>query len=589
MHIRAHTSIAAAAILLSAALLAGQEPGSTDSLIDRAGPRVTAPTGPSGIITTIAGDGYPGWGGNGGPAIDADLFSPVAVAVDGNGNIYIAESEGEDVRKIDAKTGIISVYAGNGLGGYAGDGKAATDAMLNQPYALALDTAGDLYIADSRNNVIREVNAKTGIITTVAGSGYGASREFNEACGIRTDGVLATKSNLCQPWAVAVDPDNNLYIADSGNQVIRKVTAKTGIITTIAGNGHAGYSGDGGLAVNARLSGPFGLVIDRTGSNLYIADTYNCAVRKVVLKTGIITSVVGTPSQYGDGLCGISGNGVPATLALFSPVFGLAVDASGNLFIADTANSLVRVVAASNRYVYTIAGDYGVNSNAGGFIDNPGYSGDGGPAGFARLNFPRTIALDSSGSLYIDDESNQAIRKVTEAAVTPVNQPVITPASGSTPPPVSITIAAPVKGSTIYYTSDGSIPTTSSKKYTGPIHAANTVSITAFATAPGTKNSTGALANYFSAPAPTITPAGESIAKSTDVRIADATSKAQIWYTIDGSNPTSSITAEPYTEPVTVAPGTVLQAAAWAFVTDYQSNIYGQWSPVVTAAYPAAP
>lgn len=594
MRVTLKVALATAAFLAGAILLAAQdrEPAfavptdelSTDLRL------AAAPTGPSAVISTIAGIGYVGYAGDGGPAINASLFGPSAVAVDSAGNVYIAEPELEDVRRVDAKTSIISLYAGSGFGGYAGDNGPATSARLNEPYALAVDAAGDLYIADSRNNVIRKVNAKTGIITTVAGTGYGWENSTDPAdynrCGPRTDGVLATKSDLCDPWGIAVDPSGNLFIADIGHITVRRVDAKTGIITTVAGSGHGGYSGDGGPATEAELNGGIALVLDHTGADLYIGDSYNCAIRRVVLKTGVITSVVGQPQQEGGGLCGYSGDGGLASKAEISSVYGLAIDAAGDLFIPDEFNNVVRMIAATGK-IYTIAGSAAFNSNLNRLEGITGYSGDGGPAGAAELNFPRAVAVDSSGNLYIDDEDNEVIRKVAQAAVTPVNQPIITPASGSSAPPVTVTISAPVKDATIYYTTDGTLPTTSSKKYSASFKLSGSAVVTAFAAVPGAKNSTGAVAAYLSAPAPTVTPAAESISKATSITIRDSNAKAQIYYTLDGTNPTTSVSAQLYSGPVAVAPGTTLQAVAWVSLTDFDNSIVGEWSSVVTAIYSA--
>jgi sugar lactone lactonase YvrE len=201
------------------------------------------------------------------------------------------------VRKVTVSTGIISIYAGTGFGGYSGDGGLPTAADLDQPQSVAFDAYDNLYIADYRNNVIRKVDAQTGIITTVAGNGVGAGTAGGEDyCGYLTVGVKATTTSLCDPQSVAVDSEGNLYIVQ-GNRVL-KVTASTGILSVFAGTGSYGYSGDGGPAVNAELDYSGGLAVDNAG-NLYIADTDNCAIRKVTASTGIITSLVGTVSPSG--------------------------------------------------------------------------------------------------------------------------------------------------------------------------------------------------------------------------------------------------------------------------------------------------
>jgi large repetitive protein len=222
---------------------------------------------PGGTITTAAGTVY-GYGGDGGPATSAEMYQPVGVAVDGAGNLYIADAEGARIRKVDASTGVISTVAGNGTAGYNGDNIAATSAELYQPYGVAVDGAGNLYIADQYNHRIRKVTPD-GIIATVAGNG---------TLGTSGDGGAATSAELYYPESVTLDAAGNLYIADRGNPRIRKVTPD-GFITTVAGNGIPGYSGDGGPATSAELYGPYGLAADRAG-NLYIGD-YNSRVRKV--------------------------------------------------------------------------------------------------------------------------------------------------------------------------------------------------------------------------------------------------------------------------------------------------------------------
>jgi sugar lactone lactonase YvrE len=231
--------------------------------------KVTAATG---IITTVAGNGTPRYSGDGGSATSAELMNPTAVAVDAAGNLYIADSGNNVIRKVTAATGIITTFAGDGTAGYSGDGSAATTAQLQLPRGLVIDTTGNLYIADYFNNSIRKVTASTGIITTVAGNG---------TPGYSGDGGPATSAELMNPTAVAVDGAGNLYIADEPNQVIRKVTAATGVITTIAGQGGTrGFSGDNGPAVDSILNDPFGVAVDSAG-NLYIDDYDNQRIRKV--------------------------------------------------------------------------------------------------------------------------------------------------------------------------------------------------------------------------------------------------------------------------------------------------------------------
>src|SRR5208282_2064332 len=211
----------------------------------------------TGIITTIAGNGTQGFSGDGGLATAAELNEPAGLALDASGNLYIADSENNRIRKVNLATGIITTIAGDGTQGFSGDGGPATAAELNDPIQIALDASGNLYFADGKNDVIREVNRATGIITTVAGTG---------SAGFGGDGGLATAAEFDMPAGVALDASGNLFIADSGNNRIREVNRATGIITTVAGNGTSGYKGDGGSATAAELRVPFALTFDASGN-----------------------------------------------------------------------------------------------------------------------------------------------------------------------------------------------------------------------------------------------------------------------------------------------------------------------------------
>src|ERR1700751_4501787 len=243
---------------------------------------------PDAIIQTVAGNGTSGFSGDNGAAATASLSEPFGVAVDAVGNLYIADTSNHRIRKVDA-SGVITTVAGNGTEGFSGDGGPATSAALNTPIGVAVDVAGNLYIADSFNNRIRKVNA-TGIITTVAGNG---DARFSG------DHAAATNGSLRAPFGVAVDKVGNVYIADTSNQRIRKVDA-SGTITTVAGNGTEGFSGDGGPAAQARLNFPTGVTVDRAG-NLFITDQSNNRIRKVSTAWVIITVA-------GNGDTGFSGD-----------------------------------------------------------------------------------------------------------------------------------------------------------------------------------------------------------------------------------------------------------------------------------------
>jgi trimeric autotransporter adhesin len=292
----------------------------------------------TGNISTIAGtflgfnvvDPTP-FQGDGGPATSAHLNVPFGVAVDASGNVYIADSGNNVVRKISSSTGIISTIAGkvNSLG-YTGDGGPATNAELFNPYDVAVDPIGNVYIADSQNHTVRKISATTGIITTIAGTG-----PINS--GYAGDGGPAISAKLNAPQGVAIDAAGDVYIADAGNHAIRKITASTGIISTISGSGTYGYSGDGGLATAAKLYAPSKVAIDDVG-DVYIADQGSHVIRKVTVPTGIISTLAGS------GAAGFSGDGGPATAARLSSPQGVAVDLSGNVFVTDGGNGVIRAV-----------------------------------------------------------------------------------------------------------------------------------------------------------------------------------------------------------------------------------------------------
>ncbi len=337
--------------------------------------------------------------GDGGPATRAALNGPSGVALDSTDDLFIADSNDNVVREVNHASGVITTVAGNGTAGYSGDGGPATAAELSGPQSITLDSAGDLFIADTNNDVIREVNHATGVITTVAGNGYGAGIGWGGG-GYSGDGGAATAAELNSPSGVALDTSGDLFIADNCNNVIREVNHATGVITTVAGNGTAGYSGDGGPATAAELNGPNDVAVDATG-DLFIADPNNNVIREVNLANGQITTVAG---NYNGGNGGYSGDGGPATAAELSFPLGVAVDTSGDLFIADNGNNVIREVNHATGVITTVAGNY----NGG----NGGYSGDGGPATAAELNSPNCVASDTTGDLFIADNGNNVIREV---------------------------------------------------------------------------------------------------------------------------------------------------------------------------------
>lgn len=339
-------------------------------------------------INTVAGNGNWGYSGNGGPPTSTDLSDPMSVAVDAAGDLFIADSLHNAVREVNASTDQIETVAGNGTGNYGGDNAAAIAAELYDPTAVAADNMGNIYVADSANNVVRRVDLSTGVITTVAGNG---------TWGYGGDGYAATAAELNDPMGIAVDAAGNIYIADSGNNVVRKV-GPSGTITTIAGDFTLGpgYSGDGQAATSAQLDDPTGLALD--GQYLFIADTGNNVIRRVDLSTGTITTVAG---DFALG-AGYSGDGHAATSAQLNGPTGVAVDAEGNLYIADTANNLVRKVDPGGT-ISTFAGDYDLGA---------GYSGDGYAATAGQLNAPNAVAVDAAGNVFIADGGNNVIRRV---------------------------------------------------------------------------------------------------------------------------------------------------------------------------------
>ena len=292
---------------------------------------------PDGTITTVAGSDKTGYGGDGGPATAALLAYPGCAALDVAGNLFISDASNHRIRKV-SPDGNISTVAGSDKTGYDGDGGPATAALLAYPEGVAVDSAGNLFIADAGNHRIRKVSSN-GNISTVAGAGKPGSGG---------DGGPATAALLSYPSRVAVDSAGNLFIADAGNHRIRKVSSTNGNISTVAGTGEKGYKGDEGPAASAWLLNPFGLAVDSAG-NLFIADTGNSRIRKVSSTNGNISTVAGTEGR------GYSGEGAPASAARLNSPFGIAVDFAGNLFIADTMNDRVRNVVGPGATTCTLA------------------------------------------------------------------------------------------------------------------------------------------------------------------------------------------------------------------------------------------
>jgi sugar lactone lactonase YvrE len=350
------------------------------------------------IISTFAGTGTGGFSGDGGSALNAELYEPEGLARDGSGNIYVADGANNRIRVIST-SGIISTFAGNGTAGYGGDGGLATNANLNYPSGVAVDNKGNVYIADQSNHCVRKVDT-TGIITTIAGTGI---------LGYSGDGGVGTSAQLHTPSGVTVDTIGNVYIADANNNRVRKVNTG-GIITTVAGNGTAGFSGDGGQATVAAVNHPTGVAVDNAG-NLFIAAWGNQRIRKVNT-SGTISTIAG------NGTAGFSGDGGAATLAELNNPFGVQLDGAGNLYVADFVNNRIRRINTSGT-ITTITGN-----------GTSGFSGDGGAATSAELYHPSGVIFDDSGNMYIADFVNNRVRMVTNVVVginekTNKNAPVI--------------------------------------------------------------------------------------------------------------------------------------------------------------------
>ncbi len=454
-----------------------------------------------GSLSVLAGTGFAGYSGDGGAAAAAQLNTPTGVAVTADdATVYIADRANNRIRKVDVATRIITTFAGTGSAGFNGDGGAATAAVLNLPIGVAVDGDGNVYIADLNNHRIRKVTVATGVIDTIAGSGaYGSGQG-----GYGGDNGPATAARLNNPVGVAVDGDGNVYIGDWSNNRVRKVDVSMDppTITTIAGNGTSGFSGDDGQATAAQLANPYGVAVASDGT-VYITDSTNQRVRKVATD-GVITTVAGSGASSGDiyedgiqataarlvnprdvaldssgnfyiamqgqndqgairkvdtsGIIttvaggwtrGFSGDGGPAKAARLNGATDVAVDSSGNVYIADYTNNRIRKVDTSG--IITTFASTGITSPRGLAVDSSdnvyvaqnhrilkidgstapptittvagtgssGFSGDGGAATSAQLDSPYGVAIDSAGNIYIADGGNHRVRKVDVSADPP--------------------------------------------------------------------------------------------------------------------------------------------------------------------------
>ena len=328
-----------------------------------------------------AGTGAEGSDGDGGQATAARLRYPRGVALDASGNLYIADYLNHRIRRVDAD-GVITNFAGTGRRGHMGDGGPAAQSLLSNPAGLAVDTVSNLYVADTGNNRLRRI-APDGTITTVAGTGDG---------GFGGDGGPATEALLNAPSGVAVDSNGNLYVADTGNNRLRRISAD-GTITTVAGASERGFRGDGGPAIEALLNAPSGVATGANGT-VYVADTGNNRVRAVDAD-GMIATIAGT------GWWGDSGDGGPAVNALLRAPSAVALDAAGHLYIAETYSHKVRRVSVHGE-IRTIAG-----------TGQKGDGVDGQPGTAVSLAHPRGIAVASAGNLFVADSTNHKVRMLT--------------------------------------------------------------------------------------------------------------------------------------------------------------------------------
>ncbi len=382
----------ATAASLSAAVGVAVDPSGGFVIADSENARVRR-VNAQGLIVTAAGSGQASAPKDGGLATDAGISLPAGIAVSNTGVIYVADRGNKRVRRIGAD-GRISTAAGTGDSGYSGDGGQGSAARINSPAGVAVDAAGNLYVADRANHRVRRVDTR-GIITTFAGSASG---------GYSGDGGPASSATLAFPTGVTVDASGRVLIADSGNNVIRRVDT-SGVISTVAGSGTAGFGGDGGPALRAQLNNPSGVVVDGAG-DIIIADSSNRRVRRVG-QNGNISTIAGT------GADGLSVDGSPAASAALAAPIGVAVDGAGNVFIADRQDCRIRKVSPAG-VITTVAGT--------GFS---GFVGDGGLATQARLHFPEGVALDQGGNVYFTDRDNNRVRVVL------ANPPTFTALPGS--------------------------------------------------------------------------------------------------------------------------------------------------------------
>lgn len=338
------------------------------------------------IITTSVGTGEKGFAGDGGPADKALLNGPFDVCFDRAGNLYFSDTFNNRIRRVDAARGVITTVAGNGHKGFSGDGGPATDAALDEPYGVVIDRAGNLYVADRLNRRVRRIDGASGVITTLAGTGEAK---------YSGDGGPAAAAGLAEPNGLAFSPDEKLlHITDVADNRVRVVDIAAGTIATFAGTGAAEHSGDGGPAVKAGTFGARAVKVGADGT-VYVLERQGSSLRAVDPKTGIISTIAGTTAR------GYAGDGGPALQAVFDAPKEMAIDRDGSLLIVDTENHAIRRIDHKTGIVTNLAGG------------RQGAGGDGSAAELAGLDRPHGAVVGPDGAVYIGDTNNHRVRKVT--------------------------------------------------------------------------------------------------------------------------------------------------------------------------------
>jgi sugar lactone lactonase YvrE len=337
------------------------------------------------IVETVAGTGQPENNGNTGPAGKINVGLPFGVEIGPDEALYFTEVGNHRVWRRDLESGQMSVVAGRGTKGYSGDGRSAFDAELNEPYEVRFDGEGNLYFVEMQNHLVRRVDAQTGTITTIAGTGQP---------GFGGDGGPAAEAQLSVPHSIDLDDQGNLYIADIGNHRIRRVVLATGIIDTVAGTGERRFPSDGATAKGSPIPGPRALFVD--GRTLWIALREGNGVWRMDLDAGTLHHVAGT------GEPGYTGDGGPAMKATFNGPKGIAVGPAGHVYVVDSENDCIRKIDRRTGIVSTVAGSGRARS----------YAGDGGPALQAKLSQPHGICVAADGAIYVGDTLNHRVRRV---------------------------------------------------------------------------------------------------------------------------------------------------------------------------------